>query len=73
MNPGLFKERIQFGRPISKNQAIQWMLADMETDINAGRFLYYYAAYLKDQGQPFSKAASMARIILLGDVLQTCG
>ncbi|HAA08328.1 MAG: acyl-CoA dehydrogenase [Syntrophomonadaceae bacterium] len=56
------KERIQFGRPISKNQAIQWMLADMETDINAGRFLYYYAAYLKDQGQPFSKAASMAKL-----------
>jgi len=56
------KQRIQFGKPISKNQAIQWMLADMETDINAGRFLYYYAAWLKDQGQSFGKAASMAKL-----------
>lgn len=56
------KQRIQFGKPISKNQAIQWMLADMQTDITAGRFLYYYAAYLKDQGQSFSKEASMAKV-----------
>ncbi|HPF44444.1 MAG TPA: acyl-CoA dehydrogenase family protein [Syntrophomonadaceae bacterium] len=56
------KARIQFGKPIAKNQAIQWMLADMQTDITAGRFLYYYAAYLKDQGMPFSKEASMAKV-----------
>jgi len=56
------KQRIQFGKPISRNQAIQWMLADMQTDITAGRFMYYYAAYLKDQGLPFSKEASMAKL-----------
>ncbi|NLO22054.1 MAG: acyl-CoA dehydrogenase [Syntrophomonadaceae bacterium] len=56
------KQRIQFGKPISKNQAIQWMIADMYTDITAGRFLYYYAAYLKDQGLPFSKEAAMAKV-----------
>lgn len=56
------KQRIQFGKPISKNQAIQWMIADMYTDITAGRFLYYYAASLKDQGLPFSKEASMAKV-----------
>ncbi len=56
------KQRIQFGKPISKNQAIQWMIADMYTDITAGRFLYYYAASLKDQGLPFSKEAAMAKV-----------
>ncbi len=56
------KQRIQFGKPISRNQAIQWMIADMYTDITAGRFLYYYAAYLKDQGLPFSKEAAMAKV-----------
>ncbi len=56
------KQRVQFGKPISKNQAIQWMIADMYTDITAGRFLYYYAASLKDQGLPFTKEASMAKV-----------
>jgi butyryl-CoA dehydrogenase len=56
------KQRKQFGKPISSNQAIQWMLADMYTDINAGRFLYLYAAYLKDQGLPFTKEASAAKL-----------
>lgn len=56
------KQRVQFGKPISRNQAIQWMIADMHTDITAGRFLYYYAAYLKDQGLPFTKEAAMAKV-----------
>jgi butyryl-CoA dehydrogenase len=56
------KQRVQFGKPISRNQAIQWMIADMYTDITAGRFLYYYAASLKDQGLPFSKEAAMAKV-----------
>ncbi len=56
------KQRIQFGKPISKNQAIQWMIADMYTDISAARFLTYHAAYLKDQGKPFSKEAAMAKV-----------
>ncbi len=56
------KQRIQFGKPISKNQAIQWWIADMYTDLSAARFLTYHAAWLKDQGQPFTKEASMAKV-----------
>lgn len=56
------KQRIQFGKPISANQAIQWMIADMATDISAARFLTYHAAYLKDQGVPYSKEAAMAKV-----------
>ncbi|MGE5398349.1 MAG: acyl-CoA dehydrogenase [Chitinophagales bacterium] len=56
------KSRIQFGKPISSNQAIQWMIADMAVDIAAARFLTYNAAYLKDQGLPYSREASMAKV-----------
>jgi butyryl-CoA dehydrogenase len=56
------KQRIQFGKPISAQQAIQWMIADMATDISAARFLTYHAAFLKDQGQPYSKEAAMAKV-----------
>ena len=56
------KTRIQFGSPISKNQAISWKLADMATEIEAARFLYYHAAYLADRGKPFSKHSAMAKL-----------
>jgi alkylation response protein AidB-like acyl-CoA dehydrogenase len=56
------KERQQFGQPIISFQAIQWMLADMATQIDAARLLIYRAAYLQDQGQPFIKEASMAKV-----------
>ena len=56
------KERVQFGKPISAQQAIQWMIADMATDISAARFLTYHAAYLKDQGESYSKEAAMAKV-----------
>jgi alkylation response protein AidB-like acyl-CoA dehydrogenase len=56
------KTRIQFGTPISKNQAISWKLADMATEIEAARFLYYHAAYLADNGKPFSTNAAMAKL-----------
>ena len=56
------KERQQFGQPIINFQAIQWMLADMATQIDAARLLVYRAAYLQDQGQPFVKEASMAKV-----------
>ncbi len=56
------KERVQFGQPISRNQAISWMIADMATDLQAARFLTYYAAWMKDQGKPFSKEAAMAKL-----------
>jgi len=56
------KEREQFGRPICNFQAIQWMLADMATEIDAARLLVYRAAWLKDQGVRFTKEAAMAKL-----------
>jgi alkylation response protein AidB-like acyl-CoA dehydrogenase len=56
------KERKQFGRPIADLQAIQWMLADMATRIEASWMLLYRAAALKDQGRPFGAQAAMAKL-----------
>ncbi len=56
------KERVQFGKPIASFQAIQFMLADMETRINAARLLTYQAAWKKDQGRRFSAEASKAKL-----------
>jgi len=56
------KERQQFGQPIANFQAIQWMLADMATQIDAARLLIYRAAYLQDNGLSFVKEASMAKV-----------
>jgi butyryl-CoA dehydrogenase len=56
------KQRVQFGQPISKFQAIQWMIADMATEIDAARLMVYRAAALKDAHQPFSKEAAMAKL-----------
>jgi butyryl-CoA dehydrogenase len=56
------KERHQFGQAISGFQAIQWMLADMATQIDAARLLVYRAAWLIDNGLPFAKEASMAKL-----------
>jgi len=56
------KERVQFGKPISTFQAIQWMIADMATAVEASRFLTYHAAWCYDQGLPYSKEAAMAKL-----------
>ncbi len=56
------KQRVQFGRPICQFQAIQWMLADMTTRIEAARLLNYQAALKKDAGERYSKEASMAKL-----------
>ena len=56
------KQRQQFGRPIAKFQAIQWMIADMATRIEASRYLVYNAAYAKDKGERISKEAAMAKL-----------
>ncbi|WP_308008209.1 acryloyl-CoA reductase [uncultured Fusobacterium sp.] len=55
------KERVQFGKPISQLQGIQWYLAEMATKIEATRWLIYYAADLKNNRKPFSKEAAMAK------------
>jgi alkylation response protein AidB-like acyl-CoA dehydrogenase len=56
------KERKQFGQPIANFQAIQWMLADMATQIDAARLLTYRAAYHQDKGLPFIKESCMAKL-----------
>jgi short/branched chain acyl-CoA dehydrogenase len=56
------KQREQFGRPIAKFQAVQFALADMATEIEAGRQLVYRAAWLKDQGKDFGLAAAQAKL-----------
>ena len=55
-------ERRQFGKPISEFQAIQFMLADMATEIDAAALLIYRAAWMKDQGQKMTKESSMAKL-----------
>ena len=56
------REREQFGKPIASFQAIRFKLADMATEIEAGRALVYKAAWLKDQGRPFAREAAMAKL-----------
>jgi alkylation response protein AidB-like acyl-CoA dehydrogenase len=56
------KERVQFGQPIGKFQAIQFKLADMAMNIELARLMYQKAAWLKDQGRPYSKEANYAKL-----------
>jgi alkylation response protein AidB-like acyl-CoA dehydrogenase len=56
------QEREQFGKPISRFQAVQFRLADMATEIAAGRALVHKAAWLKDQGREFALEAAMAKL-----------
>ncbi len=56
------KQREAFGQKIANYQAIQWMLADAALEIDAARLLVYRAAWLKDQGKPFTKEAAMAKL-----------
>ena len=59
---GYAHERQQFGKPIKEFQAIRFALADLATEIEAGRTLVYKAAWLKDQGRDFARAAAMAKL-----------
>jgi alkylation response protein AidB-like acyl-CoA dehydrogenase len=56
------KQRIQFDQPIINFQAIQWMLADGFTELDAARLLTWRAAYLEDQGQKIPKESAMAKL-----------
>lgn len=57
------KQRRAFGKSISEHQAIQWMIADAALEIEAARLMVYRAAWMKDQGRDFSKAAAMAKLM----------
>ncbi|MGD2245444.1 MAG: acyl-CoA dehydrogenase family protein [Candidatus Aminicenantes bacterium] len=56
------KERVQFDQPIANFQAIQWMLADGFTELDAARLLTYRAAFLEDQGKKIAKESAMAKL-----------
>ncbi|MCS7281878.1 MAG: acyl-CoA dehydrogenase [Anaerolineae bacterium] len=56
------KQRVQFGQPIANFQAIQWMIADMATEIDAARLMVHRAAWLRTKGVRFTKEASMAKL-----------
>ena len=66
------KERIQFDAPIARQQAIQWMLADNYTRLEAARLLLLRAAFKKDQQQPFSREASMAKLFATEAANKAC-
>ena len=55
-------ERETFGQPIAHYQAIQWMLADAVTEIQAARLMVYWAAWLKGEGRPYTQEAAMAKL-----------
>ncbi len=65
------KERKAFGKPIAEHQAIQFKLADMATEIEAARLLCLKAAWLKDQGQPYAQASSMAKLFASDVAMRT--
>jgi butyryl-CoA dehydrogenase len=56
------KERVQFGKPLAALQAIQWMIADMATQVDAARLLVYRAARCIDHGRPYSTEGAMAKL-----------
>ncbi|MGY4538050.1 alkylation response protein AidB-like acyl-CoA dehydrogenase [Mucilaginibacter sp. UYNi724] len=65
------KERKAFGKTLADLQAIQFKLADMATEIEAARLLCYRAAWLKDNGQPYAQAASMAKLFASETAMRT--
>jgi alkylation response protein AidB-like acyl-CoA dehydrogenase len=66
------RERQAFGVPIASHQAIQWKLADMQAQIDAGHLLSMRAAWLKDRGQPFTREASMAKVFASEAAVRIC-
>lgn len=66
------KDRRQFDRPIADFQATQWKLADMRTDLDAAHLLCMRAAWLKENGRPFSREASMAKVFASEAANRTC-
>jgi alkylation response protein AidB-like acyl-CoA dehydrogenase len=66
------KDRKQFNKPIADFQAIQWMLADSRTELDAAQLLTYRAAWLADQGRPYTKEASMAKLYASEAATRVC-
>ena len=65
------KERVQFGKPITQQQAVGFKLADMATAVEAAKLLVYRAAYLRSQNLPCGKEASMAKLFASQTAMET--
>ncbi len=65
-------QRRQFGRPVNKFQAIQMKLAEMATNLEAATHLVHYAAWLRDQGRPCMREASMAKLFATERAVEIC-
>jgi alkylation response protein AidB-like acyl-CoA dehydrogenase len=66
------RERRQFGRPIADNQAIQWMLADSQTELDAAALLIRRAAWLKDRGERTTRESAMAKLYAAQAGMRAC-
>jgi len=66
------KERVQFGEPIANFEAIQWMIADSYTELEAAQLLILRAAFLKEKGLPFRKEASMGKLFATEAANRAC-
>ena len=66
------RDRSAFGQPIGEFQAIRWMLADMQTEIDASRMLVYRSAALADAGKPYTREASMAKLFASEAATRAC-
>ncbi|GHG95896.1 acyl-CoA dehydrogenase family protein [Comamonas sp. JC664] len=69
---GYSRERTAFGQPISEFQGLRWMMADMKTEIDAARLLVHRAAKLADEGKPYSREASMAKLFASESAMRAC-
>ncbi|HEY8079451.1 MAG TPA: acyl-CoA dehydrogenase family protein [Labilithrix sp.] len=72
MAVGYAKDRKQFGKPIGDFQAVQWMIADSKVELDAAQLLTYRAAWLADQGRPFTREASMAKLFASEAASRAC-
>jgi alkylation response protein AidB-like acyl-CoA dehydrogenase len=66
------RERTAFGQPIAEFQGLRWMFADMKTELDAARLLVHRAAVMADQGQPYTLAASMAKLFASEAATRAC-
>ncbi|MGD1011207.1 MAG: acyl-CoA dehydrogenase [Acidimicrobiales bacterium] len=67
------KDRVQFGKPIAEQEAIQWMVADSATELDAARLLLHHAAWLEDEGLAFSTEAAMAKLFAAETATRVAG
>ena len=66
------KNRLAFKKPLAAQQAVQFMIADMDTEINAARWMVYHAACLRDRGEPYHKEAAQCKYYAAEVAMRVC-